>query len=107
MTMRVRIWARCGTGVGELARSGAADWFRTAAGMCGGVRSDLPAGARSQNAPKRTDGFVAIRNAPEDRLLTEPEWAEVARQVMDGTGYVTSGVCSAASRVLPSAFRKP
>jgi hypothetical protein len=41
--------------------------------------------------PQRTVWHCSIRNAPEDRLLTDPAWAEVARQVMDATGLAPIG----------------
>jgi len=49
----------------------------------------------AHNPPTWTVWHCSIRNAPEDRLLTDPEWAEVARQVMDATGLAPIGDASA------------
>jgi hypothetical protein len=45
----------------------------------------------TRTPPQRTVWHCSIRNAPEDRLLTDPEWAEIARQVMDATGLAPIG----------------
>ena len=45
----------------------------------------------AHNPPRHWVWHCSIRNAAEDRLLTDPEWAEVARQVMDATGIAPIG----------------
>jgi hypothetical protein len=47
------------------------------------------------NPPALTVWHCSIRNAPADRLLPDPEWAEVARQVMHATGLAPLGDTSA------------
>ena len=50
----------------------------------------------AHNPPRDWVWHCSIRNAPEDRLLTDPQWAEVARQVMDATGIAPIGDLDAA-----------
>jgi hypothetical protein len=45
----------------------------------------------AHNRPKRTVWHCPVSAAPEDHLLTDGEWAEVAREVMDATGLAKIG----------------
>ncbi|MDT5029366.1 MAG: hypothetical protein QOE61_5792 [Micromonosporaceae bacterium] len=45
----------------------------------------------ARNPPKWTVWHCPISAAPEDRLLTDAEWAEIAREVMDATGLAPFG----------------
>lgn len=45
----------------------------------------------AHNPPKWTVWHCPISAAPEDRLLTDEEWADVAREVMDATGLAPFG----------------
>jgi hypothetical protein len=45
----------------------------------------------ARNPPRLTVWHCSIRNAPEDRVLSDPVWAEIARQVMDATKLAPIG----------------
>jgi hypothetical protein len=45
----------------------------------------------ARNPPRLTVWHCSIRNPPEDRVLSDPTWAEIARQVMDATGLAPIG----------------
>ncbi|MFD4412503.1 relaxase/mobilization nuclease domain-containing protein [Streptomyces sp. NPDC058475] len=47
---------------------------------------DAPVHALLGKRPRQHVYHVAVRNAPEDRILTDAEWAEVAREMMHAAG---------------------
>ncbi|MEU4038666.1 relaxase/mobilization nuclease domain-containing protein [Streptomyces collinus] len=52
---------------------------------------DAPVYALPGNAPPQHVYHVAVRNAPEDRVLTDEEWARVAREMMHASGVAAHG----------------
>lgn len=52
---------------------------------------DAPVHALFGKRPARHVYHVAVRNAPEDRLLTDEEWARVAREMMHASGIAPHG----------------
>ncbi|CAL9677749.1 hypothetical protein SUDANB105_08060 (plasmid) [Streptomyces sp. enrichment culture] len=52
---------------------------------------DAPVYAMLSKKPARHVYHVAVRNAPEDRLLTDEEWARVAREMMHAAGIAEHG----------------
>ncbi|MFI2764916.1 relaxase/mobilization nuclease domain-containing protein [Streptomyces echinatus] len=52
---------------------------------------DAPVHALLGKRPARHVYHVAVRNAPEDRLLTDEEWARVAREMMHASGIAEHG----------------
>ncbi|WP_052433041.1 relaxase/mobilization nuclease domain-containing protein [Streptacidiphilus carbonis] len=52
---------------------------------------DAPVHALLGKRPAKHVYHVAVRNAPEDRLLTDEEWARVAREMMHASGIAEHG----------------
>ncbi|MFD1858191.1 relaxase/mobilization nuclease domain-containing protein [Kitasatospora cinereorecta] len=52
---------------------------------------DAPVFAMRGKKPKLHVYHVAVRNAPEDRILSDAEWAEVAREMMHAAGIAEHG----------------
>ncbi|MFP8886799.1 relaxase/mobilization nuclease domain-containing protein [Streptomyces mangrovi] len=52
---------------------------------------DAPVYALLGKKPPKHVYHVAVRNAPEDRVLTDEEWAEVAREMMHASGVSEHG----------------
>ncbi|MFE6866582.1 mobilization protein [Kitasatospora sp. NPDC057692] len=52
---------------------------------------DAPVAALDGGAPSRHVYHVAVRNAPCDRVLSDAEWAEVAREMMHTAGIAPLG----------------
>ncbi|WP_374227738.1 relaxase/mobilization nuclease domain-containing protein [Streptomyces sp. CJ_13] len=52
---------------------------------------DAPVYALPGRKPPKHVYHVAVRNAPEDRILTDGEWAEVAREMMHASGVSAHG----------------
>ncbi|MFI9801948.1 relaxase/mobilization nuclease domain-containing protein [Streptomyces sp. NPDC052302] len=52
---------------------------------------DAPVHALLGKRPAKHVYHVAVRNAPEDRLLTDEEWARVAREMMHAAGIAEHG----------------
>ncbi|MEU5164295.1 mobilization protein [Streptomyces sp. NPDC020875] len=52
---------------------------------------DAPVHALLGRKPAKHVYHVAVRNAPEDRLLTDAEWARVAREMMHASGIAPHG----------------
>ncbi|MFI8178025.1 relaxase/mobilization nuclease domain-containing protein [Streptomyces microflavus] len=52
---------------------------------------DAPVYALRRKKPPEHVYHVAVRNAPEDRLLTDEEWARVAREMMHASGIAPHG----------------
>ncbi|WP_159038944.1 MULTISPECIES: relaxase/mobilization nuclease domain-containing protein [unclassified Streptomyces] len=52
---------------------------------------DAPVHALLGKRPAKHVYHVAVRNAPEDRLLTDQEWAKVAREMMHAAGIAEHG----------------
>ena len=52
---------------------------------------DAPVHALLGKKPPKHVYHVAVRNAPEDRILTDEEWAEVAREMMHASGIAPHG----------------
>ncbi|MFI9311214.1 relaxase/mobilization nuclease domain-containing protein [Streptomyces triculaminicus] len=52
---------------------------------------DAPVYALLSKRPAQHVYHVAVRNAPEDRLLTDEEWARVAREMMHASGIAKHG----------------
>ncbi|MFE1230576.1 relaxase/mobilization nuclease domain-containing protein [Streptomyces sp. NPDC058745] len=52
---------------------------------------DAPVSALPGPKPAKHVYHVAVRNAPEDRLLTDAEWAEIAREMMHSSGIAPRG----------------
>ncbi|MFJ8896726.1 relaxase/mobilization nuclease domain-containing protein [Leifsonia sp. NPDC102414] len=52
---------------------------------------DAPVHALLGKRPAKHVYHVAVRNAPEDRLLTDEEWARVAREMMHASGIAKHG----------------
>ncbi|MFI8258251.1 relaxase/mobilization nuclease domain-containing protein [Streptomyces filamentosus] len=52
---------------------------------------DLRVKQAGHNAPKSHVWHCSIRAAPEDRHLTDDEWATIARRVLDATGIAPAG----------------
>ncbi|MGW3253500.1 relaxase/mobilization nuclease domain-containing protein [Streptomyces fungicidicus] len=52
---------------------------------------DAPVHALLGKRPAKHVYHVAVRNAPEDRLLTDEEWARVAREMMHASGIALHG----------------
>ncbi|WP_143667104.1 relaxase/mobilization nuclease domain-containing protein [Streptomyces sp. FBKL.4005] len=52
---------------------------------------DAPVHALLCKRPPKHVYHVAVRNAPEDRLLTDEEWARVAREMMHASGIAPHG----------------
>ncbi|MFE3601377.1 relaxase/mobilization nuclease domain-containing protein [Streptomyces sp. NPDC059142] len=52
---------------------------------------DAPVFALLSKRPAKHVYHVAVRNAPEDRLLTDEEWARVAREMMHASGIAHHG----------------
>ncbi len=52
---------------------------------------DAPVHALLGKRPAKHVYHVAVRNAPEDRLLTDEEWARVAREMMHASGIAPHG----------------
>ncbi|MFF2073392.1 relaxase/mobilization nuclease domain-containing protein [Kitasatospora sp. NPDC058162] len=52
---------------------------------------DAPLHALPSNAPAEHVYHVAVRTAPEDPLLTDGQWAEVAKAMMDAAGIAPHG----------------
>ncbi|MET9399258.1 mobilization protein, partial [Kitasatospora sp. NPDC002965] len=56
-----------------------------------GMLLDAPVHALRGKRPDEHVYHIAVRNAPEDRTLTDEEWAEVAREMMHAAGIVPHG----------------
>ncbi|MFJ4188516.1 relaxase/mobilization nuclease domain-containing protein [Kitasatospora sp. NPDC089509] len=56
-----------------------------------GLLLDAPVQALPGNPPAEHVYHVAVRAAPEDPLLTDEQWAEVARTMMDAAGVAPHG----------------
>ncbi|MFG2913134.1 relaxase/mobilization nuclease domain-containing protein [Kitasatospora sp. NPDC048298] len=56
-----------------------------------GLLLDAPVHAYRGNTPAEHVYHVAVRAAPEDPLLTDEQWAEVARAMMDAAGVAPQG----------------
>jgi hypothetical protein len=50
-----------------------------------------PRDAMGSSAPERPVWHCALRAAPTDKMLSDTEWAQIARDVMDRTGLARSG----------------
>ncbi|MQS09401.1 relaxase/mobilization nuclease domain-containing protein, partial [Streptomyces alkaliphilus] len=52
---------------------------------------DQPVTALGEHAPKTTVWHCSLRTAPEDPILTDEQWATIARRVLSATGIAPTG----------------
>ncbi len=64
------------------------DGRRDLRGLIGGLKAPL---AGADDAPVRCVWHCSLRAAPEDPILTDGQWADVAAEVMDRTGLARRG----------------
>jgi hypothetical protein len=58
---------------------------------------EMPLAALGERAPGKPAWHCRLRAAPEDRLLSDGEWAQIACDVMDRTGLSPAGQAEAAA----------
>jgi hypothetical protein len=64
------------------------DGRRDLRGLIGGLKAPL---AGADDAPERCVWHCSLRAAPDDPVLTDAQWADVAAEVMDRTGLAPRG----------------